>query len=196
MKSGWLRPLLVLWLSALLNQAVLAEGALPFKVAVVDLISLLNGSPQYIEAKRNLEVRFSKLELELNQEKKQIGEMQEAFRREKASLSQEGLLQRERELRTLQRNFNRKLEDIQEQHRFERDRVLQKVQDEIEKAVEAVRERESIDLVLRESDYMFASARINMTSKVLDYLREQFEQAQRKLQQQGQEQDKTNFFGE
>jgi outer membrane protein len=42
-------------------------------------------------------------------------------------------------------------------------------------AIGEVREREQIDVVLRESDYIVASNRVDMTNKVMQHLEQKFQ---------------------
>ena len=189
MKTGWSR----VWQAALLcsvlafvRVAVADEdpASLPFRIAVVNLVTILDQAPQSAAASKTLEETFSERESALNQEQLGLEQAQDAFRNAVDTLSQNQRIQRERELRTMRREYSRKLEDLNEEIRVAKDTALEGVQDQVEKAVEAVRAREQIDVVLRESDYLVASKRADITDKVLAYLQQQFETSAKKPQEQ------------
>lgn len=167
-----------LWFSLVYAQSSHEQS---YRLAVVNLGKLLNEAPQALAETKRLESLFSSRESELSQEKLQLDNAQEALQLQADTLSEADRVQHERELRSRQRDYVRKLEDYREAVSIARNDSLQKVQDEIDQAVEAVRARDNIDLVFRESHYMAASERINMTDQVLAYLQQQFDQEQAHL---------------
>lgn len=169
--------LLMVW--AVLAYAETASSTEPaYRLAVVNLGQLLNEAPQSLAETKRLEALFSKRESELAQEKLQLDNSLQALQVERETTPATEFLQRERELRTKQRDYLRKLEDFREEVSSARNDSLQKVQDLIDRAVEEVRERDNIDIVFRESHYVAASQRVNMTQEVLTYLQQQFEAGQ------------------
>ncbi len=147
---------------------------LPYRIAVVNLSRVLENAPQSSAESRRLEATFSSREATLEQERLALQQAKEAYQQTANTLSKGDRLQRGREMRILEREYNRNLEDLREEIRAAKDSALEKVQDQVERAVDAVRAQEKIDIVFRESDYIVASARVNMTDKVLAYLQQQF----------------------
>lgn len=147
-----------------------------YRFAVVDFSQLLDQAPQAQAVTQRLEIRFSARESELAQEKLQLENAQQNLALSSEDLSPEALIQSERDLRSRRRAYFRKLEDYREEVSIARNNSLQEIQDAIDHAIESVREQQNIDLVLRESQYMVASKRINITQDVLAYLEQQFQQ--------------------
>lgn len=152
------------------------------QVAVVNVGVLLESSPQSKAANEKLKTAFVSREEELNKEQQAIQqeEADMAVKIESGSISEEDKLQQQRELRDRKRKNTRALEDFREEVRTARDLAVDNLQTQIVQAIGKVREREQIDVVLRETDYIVASDRIDITPKVMQYLVESFqaEQAQ------------------
>lgn len=177
---------LCLWLlcvcsSLLSSVAVHAEAAdaggyAGSRIAVVNVSRLLDQAPQAKAASEQLKAEYSPRELQLDAEQKRIQQLQDMLQRDTSSfaISADEKLQRERSLRKSQRAFSRKLEDFREDLRSARDRAFEGVQDQIFKAIGRVRQQQKIDLVLKESQYVAASDRIDITPQVLNYLQSQF----------------------
>ena len=163
-------------LLGLLWGSVWAEDtALPFRIAVVNLVKVLEQAPQAAAEGKRLENLYSGRETALAQEQLELQRAREALQTTADTLPEAERVQRERELRTLERDYSRRQEDLREEIRFAKDAALEKVQEQVEQAVEAVRAEGQIDIVFRESNYIVASSRVNLTDKVLAYLQHQFE---------------------
>lgn len=171
---------LLLCLLLLAGHAVsFADGeALPYRIAVVNMVVVLEQAPQAAAEGKRLEELYAGREQALKQEQIELQQLQEKFRQSADTLSQDVRVQNERELRALQRDYSRKVEDLREEIRIAKDAALEKVQEQVEQAVEAVRAQGQIDVVFRESDYIVASARVNVTDKVLAHLQQQFDKEQ------------------
>jgi outer membrane protein len=170
-----------LWLVlALLSQsAAWADDAAaqPVRIAIVNVATLLANSPQSKAADANLKSDFVPREQKLEADKKVIQQLEDelASRTEAGSLPEDEKVQRQRELRDLQRNYARKMEDFREEVRAARDAAIDTLQEDIVKAIGEVREQEKIDIVLRESNYIVASDRVDITSKVMRHLEQKFQ---------------------
>lgn len=154
------------------------EPSSPYRIAVVNVVKVLEQAPQAAAEGKRLESLFAAREAALAQEQLELQRAREALQATGDSLPEAERIQRERELRTLERDYSRKQEDLREEIRFAKDAALEKVQEQVEQAVEAVRAEGQIDIVFRESNYIVASARVNLTDKVLAYLQQQFDNQQ------------------
>lgn len=154
----------------------------PFHIAIVNVGMLLESSPQSKAANEKLKAAFALREEYLNKEQQAIQqeEADMAVRIESGSISEEEKLQQQRELRDRKRKNLRALEDFREEVRTARDLAVDNLQTQIVQAIGKVREQEQIDVVLRETDYIVASNRIDITPTVMQYLEQSFkaEQAQ------------------
>ncbi|MFZ1570673.1 MAG: OmpH family outer membrane protein [Thiolinea sp.] len=170
--------LIGLLLSLLFNSVRAEDPNLPYRMAVVNLVKVLEQAPQSAAEGKRLESLFAAREAALAQEQLELQRAREALQATGDTLPEAEQVQRERELRTLERDYSRKQEDLREEIRFAKDAALEKVQEQVEQAVDAVRAEGQIDIVFRESNYIVASARVNLTDKVLAYLQQQFDSAQ------------------
>lgn len=152
----------------------------PFRIAIVNVGTLLESSPQSKAANERLKAAFASREEELNKEQQAIqqAEADMAVRIESGSISEEEKLQQQRELRDRKRKNIRSLEDFREEVRTTRDIAVDNLQTQIIQAIGKVREQEQIDVVLRESDYIVASDRIDITTRVMQYLEQSFQAEQ------------------
>lgn len=152
----------------------------PFRIAIVDVGTLLENSPQSKAANEKLKATFVAREEALNKEQQSIQAAEEvlAERIDAGSISEADKLQQQRELRDRKRKNVRALEDFREELRTARDAAIDSLQGQIVQAIGEVREREQIDVVLRESDYIVASDRVDITSKVMALLTQKFEPEQ------------------
>lgn len=162
--------LLILSVS-LCSSLVLAEEP-PARIAVVNLATLMEKSPQAQAASDKLKREYSPKEQELDTEKNAIKQAQDQLSAqvESGALNAPDQLQQERDLRSRERTYTRNMEDFRDELRTARDIAMDGVQAVILQAIEEVRTREGIDLVFKETDYVTASKRIDMTEKVLAYL--------------------------
>jgi len=158
---------------------IAADGAeqRPMRIAIVNMASLLENAPQSKAADTKLKLDFVPREQRLEADQKAIRQLEDTL----STGIQSGVLpdiekvEGQRELRDLQRNYARAMEDFREAVRLARDTAIHTLQAEIVQAIAEVREREQIDLVLRESGYIVASDRIDMTAKVMQHLEQKFQ---------------------
>ncbi|WML90085.1 OmpH family outer membrane protein [Thiothrix lacustris] len=159
--------------------AVWAEttSAQSVRIAIVNVATLLDNAPQSKAADAKLKVDFVPREKKLDAEQNAIQQLEDelASRNEAGSLPEEEKVQRQRELRDLQRKYTREMEDFREEVRTARDAAIDALQAGIIQAIGEVREQEKIDLVLRESNYIVASDRIDITNKVMQHLEQKFQ---------------------
>lgn len=149
----------------------------PVRVAIVDVAKLLANAPQSKAADAKLKVDFVPREQNLEADKKVIRQLEDdlAVGLQSGVLPDAEKVERQRELRDLQRNYARAMEDFREEVRLARDSAIDALQAEIVQAIVEVREREKIDLVLRESNYIVASDRIDITATVMQHLEQKFQ---------------------
>lgn len=147
------------------------------RIAIVDVAKLLANAPQSKAADAKLKVDFVPREQNLEADKKVIRQLEDdlAVGLQSGVLPDAEKVERQRELRELQRNYARAMEDFREEVRLARDSAIDALQAEIVQAIVEVREREKIDLVLRESNYIVASDRIDITATVMQHLEQKFQ---------------------
>ena len=176
-----IRGVLGLWLGLILaSQSVVwanDTATQPVRIAIVNVATLLDNAPQPKAAEAKLKLDFVPREQKLAADQKQMQALEDdlALRNEAGSLPEDEKLQRQRELRDRQRKYSREMEDFREEVRAARDAAIDALQNGIIQAIGEVRAQEKIDLVLRESNYIVASDRIDITSKVMQHLEQKFQ---------------------
>ncbi len=166
---------------SLASPAAVAAGqgaaTVSYRFAVVNMSDILKRSPQSAAESRLLTEKYSSQEKTLAEEQERLKQEKDELQAMAETLPERERVQRESELRIRERTYSRKFEDLRENLRLDKDTALERLQRQVAEAIDAVRVREGIDIVFKETDFIVASERVNMTEKVLDYLREQFESA-------------------
>ncbi len=147
----------------------------PVSIGVVSISKIMKQAPQAERSTINLKAKFLPIEENLAEQATEIKKLL-AIKAEISSSSSDEKLQMERKLRTLKRAHRRALEDFREEFRFAGDRALDKVQNEVYDAIHIVRRQLGLDLIVQE--YVSADPRIDITSHVLEYLREKMREKQ------------------
>ncbi|OQW97437.1 MAG: hypothetical protein BWK73_54410 [Thiothrix lacustris] len=176
-----IQGVLGLWLGLILASQSVAwandTATQPVRIAIVNVATLLENAPQSKAAEAKLKLDFVPREQKLAADQKQMQALEDELtqRNDVGALPADEKIQRQRELRDRQRTYSREMEDFREEVRAARDTAIDTLQADIVNAIGEVREREKIDLVLRESNYIVASDRIDITSKVMQHLVQKFQ---------------------
>ena len=145
------------------------------KIATVNIAQLMEKSPQTKSASEKLKADYAKREQELETEKRDLQAAKDELAQKLAEhqITEAELVQLQRDLRSRERLYVRTQEDFNNELNAARDLALEKVQNQVFQAIEAVRAEQEIDIVFKESDYITASKRIDLTDKVLLFLEKQ-----------------------
>lgn len=148
-----------------------------YRFAVVRMSTILNQSPQSEAASEALRKRYIVREEVLAKEQSAVQQAEEAFleKQRTQTLPADELVKLESQLRKRQRDLKRNREDFREEVRLAKDQALSDLKKNVSFAIEAIRRQENIDIIFRESDYLVASPRVDITDKVLAYLSGQFQ---------------------
>ncbi len=139
------------------------------KIGVVNVIKVLDGSPQAQKASKALEKEFSARQKDLTNMQKSLKDLQDKFNKDGATMS-EGEAQRlERDITTKQRDLRRAQDEYREDFNLRRSEELGKMQKEIIQTIQAVAKEQGFDLVL--GDALYASSKADITATVLERLR-------------------------
>lgn len=170
-----------LTLIAMLLLAGSAWAPADVRIGYVDMKRLLDLAPQVMAGRAELDVEFRPRNQQLLDDEQRLVEMEQALAAQ-SGLNSEQALEREREIRSLRRSVERRREDLAEELNFRRNEEIRNLGEEIELAVKTVAEREGYDLVLS-SPVAFASAKIDITDQVLDFLEVDYELRSRRGRQ-------------
>lgn len=143
------------------------------RIGYVDMKRLLDNAPQVLEGRAELDLEFRPRNEALLADEERLVDMEQDLA-DSIGLSNEQVLAREREIRNLRRSIDRRREDLAEELNFRRNAEIKALGEEIEIAVQTVAQREGYDLVLS-SPVAYASAKIDITQQVLEFLEVDFE---------------------
>lgn len=167
---------MLLWLGLCLPGLLWAQPAAettdaPVRVAYVDMQRLLDNAPQTVAARQRLEAEFATRDQALKIQEGRLQGLQQALRDEAGLLGSDERARRSQEIETLSRSLertrNRMSEELSRRTREESDRVWPLVNE----AVARYARSEGIDLVVP-SPVVYASARVDITERVLDQMRQ------------------------
>lgn len=160
---------LVRWtLSAALVAAgpALAQSSIGF----VSLDRILREAPAAQRAQKKLEQEFSQRGQELSKLAEQLKKMQENLEKNAVTMSESERQKREREFGDVNRDFQRRQREFNEDLGHRRKEEFEGVLERANRAVRQIAEAEKLDVVLQNEQVVWASARIDITDKVIKAL--------------------------
>ncbi len=119
-------------------------------------------------AKARLEAEFGKREKALNEQHSKIGADAEKLDRDAPTLSESEKVRRQRDLVEADRDFQRKQREYQEDLTQRRNEEMMGVGERMNRAIKQIVDTEKYDLILVDQAVQFASARVDITKKVID----------------------------
>lgn len=140
------------------------------KVGVVNVNLLIEQAPQAKAASQRLEQEFAPQQKQLQQLVQKLEKLRGNYQKNKLTLSPEQQAVKEREIALLTREIQRRRADIQELVNLRRNEELAKLQALINQAIREIGRKEQFDLILYDG-IAFSSQRIDLTQKILSYLK-------------------------
>lgn len=140
------------------------------KIGVVNLVALVEQSPQYQQMTSTLETEFAPRQREILNMQQELQQKQETYQRDASVLGEQERANLERELRDGQRDLQRLGNEYREDLNIRQNEEINKVQRAVLQQVQNYAREEDYDLVVAEAVY-FSSA-IDITEAVLEVLQE------------------------
>jgi len=168
----------MLWVALLLlaSPFCLAQER-PVRVGVVDMLRLIDNAPQMAAAKARLTREFAERDEQLKAQQERLRQLELSQRTRAGPPGSEEFERLAREIdvlrRSVERTRDRLRDELATRNREENDRVWQQIND----AVAQYARDNDIDLVLP-TPVLHVSARVDITDRVLDTLRQQARDAQ------------------
>lgn len=156
----------------LLAPAARSEDAV--RIGYVDMKRLFETAPQVVAARESLDGEFRPRNESLLADENRLQTLEQTLA-ENRELDSESRLELERDIRNLRRSIDRRREDLREELRFRTSTATKALEETIEVAVRQVAESRGYDLVLT-SPVAYASASIDITDFILDWLAEDFDE--------------------
>lgn len=145
-----------------------AEGA-P-KVGAVQVLKVLEQSPQYAVAGKSIDKEFEPRGKILIAEQKKIKDLEDKLAKDRAIMSESEISKLERDILASRRDYKRNQDEYREDLNFRRNEELKKIQKVIFEAIQKVSKENNYDLVLSEG-VIYASPKTDMTELVIEYLK-------------------------
>jgi outer membrane protein len=156
-------------LSAALTQSATAED---YKIGAVNSVRLWDQAPQSENMRAQLEKEFAPRDRELVNAQKKLKEKEDRLAKDAAIMSENERRNLEREIIESRRDLKRAQDEFREDLTFRRNEEMAKIQKEVVEAIQIVAKQNNFDVVLFEG-VMYASAKVDMTQLVIDYLKKQ-----------------------
>lgn len=167
------RSVLLMFLFCLLSPgAALAQDA-DLKIGFVNVARVIEDAPQGEAALRKLEEEFGPRDREIRAMREEVRLLEEDLIKNELVLDESDRTRKELELRDLRRSLRRAATEFREDYNLRRNEELNALQKLVLKAIVEIAQRDSYDLIVHEPAVVFASDRIDMTTKVLEQLRAQ-----------------------
>lgn len=157
----------------LLPLAALAQS----KLGYVDMKRLLDNAPQVQAGRERLQREFATRDTALRQEETRLADIKRVFERDGALLSKADADIRKREIDALERSVKRTRDELRGELKSRSDQELDKSWQEINNTVVDYAREQGLDLVVP-SPVVFADPRIDITDRVLERLRREFQTRQ------------------
>ncbi|HEX6998442.1 MAG TPA: OmpH family outer membrane protein [Gammaproteobacteria bacterium] len=141
------------------------------KIGVVNVVRLLEESPQSKAVNAALQDEFAPRQRELQAMERELQEKQEMFRRDASVMGEEERLNLEREIRDGQRDFQRAQNEALEDWNIRLNEERGKLNRILLQQVQQYARAEDYDLVV--ADALYFSDAVDITSEVLEELKKQ-----------------------
>jgi len=161
------------WIAGLMLVAGSIQAAENYKIGVVDEVKVLETAPQAEIARRVIDKEFSPRDKDLVKMQKALKSMEAQLETDGSVMSAEAKRKLERDIRAQKRDLKRVGDEFREDLNFRRNEELTKLQRVIFQAIQDVAKGNGYDIVVGEGVVLYAGKRVDLTDKVLVYLKQQ-----------------------
>jgi outer membrane protein len=162
------------WLVAAFAVAAVASGAASaqgnLKIGVINVGRLVEGSPQFADARKKLEDEFGPRQRDLQAMEQRLRTQQETFQRDAPVMGEEERINLERQIRDGQREFQRTQNEVVEDFNLRQNEEIGKLQREVLLRAQQYAREQNYDLLLADQSVIFASTAVDITAAVLAVL--------------------------
>lgn len=149
------------------------------KIGFVNAARVLEQAPQAEAERRKLEQEFSPRDKTLVEEQKQLRAMEEKINRDGAVMSEAERHRLERDILARKRDIKRSQEEFREDLNIRRNETFDRLRRRVFEVIVDIAKTEKFDLIVSDG-VVFASDRVDITGKVVDRLKQEFEQGNAK----------------
>jgi outer membrane protein len=140
------------------------------RIGVVNTDKLLRESVAAQRSEKKLEREFATRQAEVEKITKRFRDASIAFDKDQLAMSDETRRSKQRELEGLSRDAQRAQRELREDFNLRKNEELVQLQERAQRAIQRIAEAEKFDVILQ--DPVFASARVDITERVLKALAE------------------------
>jgi len=160
MFSVVIRVFIVMFLMAPL--AVMAET----KIGFVNMVELMEKSPQAEAARKGLEQEFSNRDKTLTAVRDEVLKFEEKLKNDGPIMNDKNRGELEKKILNRKREYNRQQDELREDFNIRRNEELGRLQKKVHEIIIVVAKAESYDLIVTQP-VLYASEKIDLTPRVL-----------------------------
>ena len=173
-KRRFFRDATRIWVLGLALVTGLPAGAADFKVGFVNVAIVLDQAPQAAEARTRIEGEFAPRDRELLATQQEVRVLEDELAKNAAVLSAGERERQESRIRQLKRELRRSQDEFREDLNLRRSQELSALQRQVAEVIQAMAREEQYDLIITDG-VIFAGEKVNITKRVIERLRSEFE---------------------
>lgn len=137
------------------------------KIGFVNMVELMEKSPQADAARKGLEEEFSNRDKKLTAVRDEVLKLEETLKNDGPIMSDAKRSELEKKILNSKREYNRQQDELREDFNIRRNEELGKLQKKVHEIIIIVSKAENYDLVVTQP-VLYASERIDLTARVLE----------------------------
>lgn len=166
------------WLASLLGLTLASGGfaafAQDYVVAAIDPNRVVEQSPQYEAARRELQRELEEREQKLASQQAELEELQKKLERDGALMSQEELQRLQNDIRNRERRLKYAQSEAREEITLRQNELRTKLGKQVEEVVTELAKERNIDLIVSGEDVFYFSKRIDISADVVERMTQKF----------------------
>ena len=136
------------------------------KIGFVNMVELMEKSPQAEAARKGLESEFSNRDKKLTTVRDEVLKLEETLKNDGPIMNDKNRGELEKKILNRKREYNRQQDELREDFNIRRNEELGKLQKKVHEIIVVVAKAESYDLVVTQP-VLYASEKIDLTARVL-----------------------------
>lgn len=141
------------------------------KIGFVNMVELMEKSPQAEAARKGLEKEFQERDKKLTSVRGEVLKLEETLKNDGPIMSDAKRAELEKKILNSKREYNRQQDELREDFNIRRNEELGKLQKKVHEIIIIVAKADSYDLVVTQP-VLYASDRINLTARVLQEMQQ------------------------
>lgn len=142
-----------------------------YTIGYVSTQRLLSESPQAETLRSQIEKEFAPRDRQLLADQKKLKDNEDRLTKDAAIMSETERKKLERDIISMRRDLKRNQDEFREDLTFRRNEELTKLQKDIGEAITAIAKQRKLDLVLTEGGAVYFSSKVDITSEIINYLK-------------------------